>query len=81
VQIDEISSERVCDRLIKPVFVDEPTIDHRLRDAFAIHRHLVQNVVSLRRLKDMLLNEKLGDLRVVHVGYLAIGEFPRACIR
>ena len=65
-KIDIIRSERVGDGLIKAVLIDETAVDHGLRDGFSIQVRFVQNVVRLRRLQDVLLDEKIGDLFVVH---------------
>jgi hypothetical protein len=71
-QIYKIRAQSGRNRLVKPLFINESAIDHRLSDALPVHRDLVQNVISLRRLQNVLLDEKLGDLFVVHVSDLAI---------
>ena len=65
-QIDKLGPERVGDRLVKSAGIDEAAVDHRLRDGFAVQLRLVQNVLGLRRLEHLLLDENLGDLFVVH---------------
>ena len=49
------------------MLVNKPAIDHGLGDGFAIQVRFVENIVCLRRLQDVLLNEKLGDLFIVHL--------------
>jgi len=66
-KIDIFETERFGDRLIEAVFIDETAVDHRLHHGFAVQVRLVQNVLGLRRLQDVLLDEKLGDLFLVHL--------------
>ena len=65
-EVDVIGRKRVGDCLIKAVLIDESAVDHRLCDRLPIQTGLVKNVVRLRRLKHVLLDEKLGDLFIVH---------------
>jgi hypothetical protein len=52
--------------LIKAELIDEAAIDHRLFNRFSIQLGFAQHVFYLRRLQDILFNEKLGDLLVIH---------------
>jgi hypothetical protein len=65
-KIDILGSERVSDGLVKSVLVDKAAIHHGLGDGFSIQARFVENVLDLRGLQNMLLDEKFGDLFVVH---------------
>ena len=65
-KIDIFGPERVGDCLIKSVRIDKAAVHHGLRDGFSIQGRFVQNIVRLRRLQDVLLDEDFSDLFVVH---------------
>ena len=51
---------------MKAVLIYKAAINHRLGDAFSVQVRLIQHVFRLRRLQDVLLDEKFSDLLVVH---------------
>src|SRR4029434_3038475 len=65
-KIDIFGAEGPGDCLIETVLIDKAAIDHRLDDGLAVPIRLIENVLTLRRLKNVLLNKKLGDLFLVH---------------
>jgi hypothetical protein len=65
-QFHEVGPERGGDDLIKAAMIDEPAIDQRLLDVFAVQLRLLQNVFDLRRLEHPLLHENFGNLSRVH---------------
>ena len=65
-EIEIFGAEGVGDCLVEPMVVNKPAIDHGLRDGLAVERNFIENIVCLRRLQDMLLDEKLGNLFIVH---------------
>ena len=67
VKIDEFRPESVGDCLVKTVLIDKAAIDHGLGNGLAVQAGFIQNVIRLRRLQDVLFDEKLGDLFVVHL--------------
>ena len=66
-KIDKLGSQSIGDGLIKTEFIDEPAVDHRLGDRFAVELGFIEHVVDLRRLQHVLLDKKFGDLFVIHV--------------
>ena len=66
-KIDKFGAEPFGDGLIKTEFIDEPAVDHRLGDRFAVELGFIEHVVDLRRLQHVLLDKKFGDLFVIHV--------------
>ena len=65
-KIDEFRPERVGDDSIESALIDEAAIDHRLCDRFSVQRCAsCRDVVGLRRLQDVLLDER--DRRLVVV--------------
>src|ERR1044072_2495667 len=64
--MNQISPQSVGDCLIKGRFVDETSVDHRLRDCLSVEFDLVQDGLSLRSLKHAVLDKKLGELRFLH---------------
>ena len=69
-KIDKIGPQRVSDDLIEAVLIHEPAVDKRLLDVLAVQLRLLQDVVSLRRLKKPLLDEEIDDLLRVHVSLI-----------
>jgi hypothetical protein len=63
---DELRAERVGDHLMEPIHVDKAVVDHRLHERFAVEIRFLENVVCLRALQDVLLDEEIGDLGVDH---------------
>ena len=66
-KIDKVEAEPISNCLIKAEFIDEAAIDHRLFNRFSIQLSLTQHVFHLRRLQDLLFNEELCYLLVVHI--------------
>ena len=66
-KIDKVEAEPISNCLIKAEFIDEAAIDHRLFNRFSIQLSLTQNIFHLRRLQDLLFNEELRYLFVVHI--------------
>jgi len=68
IEIDDLGSKRVGDRLVKLRFVHDSVVDHRLVDCFAILRGLEQNVVGLGAVHQAVVDEEICESFVVHNG-------------
>src|SRR5690348_14883280 len=66
-KIDHFGPESVGNDLIESTLVNEPAVNQRLLDCLAIHACLLQNVISLRRLEDLLFKKNINDLLAIHV--------------
>src|SRR4051812_9817696 len=65
-EFDKLRPESVRDDLIELPVIDEPAVDERLLDGFAVELRFLQDVVRLRWLQHLLLNENVSYLLRVH---------------
>ena len=68
VQIDELCPDSFSNGVIKTGFIHEPAINHRLHDGFAVLLRFSQDVVGLRFLQNVLIDEKIENLLMIHFG-------------
>ncbi len=71
LEIDHLGPERVGNRKIELVFVDDAVVDHRLLDRLAVLRRLEQDVIGLGPVHQALVDEEVGDAFVIH----SLGQF------
>ena len=67
-ELDKLCPESVGDDLIELAVIDEPAVDKRLLDGFAVELRFLQHVVRLRWLEHVLLDENVRYLLGVHCG-------------
>src|SRR5262249_39968205 len=65
-EIDEFSAKAIGNRFVEARLINEATIDHGLRDGFAVQFYFAQYVVRLRRFQHTLLDKKFGELFFSH---------------
>src|SRR5207247_8263433 len=66
IQIDKLGADPFRNGAIKAGFIYEAAIDHRLHDGLPVLLRFGQDVVGLRFLQDVLIDEKIEDLLFIH---------------
>ena len=66
IEVDILRAEGIGDGLVEAVLVDKAAVDHGLGNGLAVQARLVEDVIGLGGLEDVLLDEKFGDLFIVH---------------
>ena len=67
LQIDNLGPECVGDRLVKLRFIDDPVVEHRALDCFAVLGRFEENVIGLGAIHQALVDEEVDDAFVIHV--------------